>query len=65
MPAHHRPLVAVVAERHSGVLLALVDVVGGAWGRGVADATGQALDPLEVLSLGGIQFVVHRFLTPV
>jgi hypothetical protein len=39
-------LVTVVAERHRGVLLALIDVVGGAWGRGVADATGQTLDPL-------------------
>jgi hypothetical protein len=54
-------LVTVVAERHRGVLLALVDVVGGARGWGVADRAGQALDPLEVLALGCIQFVVHRF----
>lgn len=44
----------VVAERHGGVLLALVDVVGATGGRGIADATGQALDPLEVLALGGV-----------
>ena len=28
MPAHHRPLMAVVAQRYGGVLLALVDVMG-------------------------------------
>ena len=64
MPAHHRPLVTVVAERHSGVLLALVDVVGGAWGRGIADATGQALDPQEVLAFGCVELIVHRVSFP-
>ncbi len=56
---------AVVAERHGGVLLALLDVVGGARGRGIADRAGQALDPLEVLALGCIQLVVHQFFAPV
>ena len=65
MPAHKATLVAVIAERHRGVLLALIDVVGRARRRCVTDAAGQALDPLEVFALGCVQLVVHRFLTPV
>lgn len=65
MPAHKATLVAVIAERYSSVLLALVDVVGRAGRRSVTDAAGQALDPCQMLALGCIEFVVHRFLTPV
>ena len=60
MPAHHRALMAVVAERYRGVLLPLIDVVGATGGRGVADGAGQALDPGQMLALRCVEFIVHR-----
>jgi len=58
MPTH-RPLMAVVTQGYRGVLLTLIDVVGCARWRAVADTAGQALDPLQVLTLSRCQLVVH------
>ena len=60
VPAHEAPLMAVVAKRHGGVLLALVDVVGGARWRGIADTAGQTLNPCQMLTLRCVKFIIHR-----
>ena len=59
MPAHQRALVTVVAEGHSRVLQPLLDVVSAAWRWCIADRTRQALDPLQVFALRGVELIVH------
>lgn len=64
MPAEDRSLVAVFAQGYAGVLQALFDVVGigGPWR--VTDGTGQFLDPFEVFSFFGREFVIHGYVLP-
>lgn len=51
----------VLAEGYNGVLAVLFDVVGiRGWGR-ITNATGELLDPQDMLPLLGSKFVVHLF----
>ena len=59
VPAHQRALVTVVAEGHSRVLQPLLDVVSAAWRWGITDRARQALDPLQVFALRGVELIVH------
>jgi hypothetical protein len=54
---------AVLAERHNGVLTVLLDVVSvRGWGS-ITQATRQLLNPSYVLSLLGGQLVIHLWLS--
>ena len=60
MPAHEATLMAVVAERHGGVLLPLIDVVGATGGGALQTEQGRLLTRARCLRSAALSLLFTR-----